>query len=170
MKNINKLQTESILGEKTQINEFDFSKILSDKHIDFLKKYDGAISFPNGAKFKIPGNKKPQICDNQGRVSVDLLYGLGTDSYSLSYINNNKPDELQDVIIIGEALNGDFICIMNTNGHIYYWYHEAVTVDESFFFLSTNFCDFLASLEPNNELDPDIEKRLKGIVKCNLRF
>lgn len=45
MKNTNKLQIESILGEKTKIDEFDFSKILSNKHIDFLKKHNGAIFF-----------------------------------------------------------------------------------------------------------------------------
>ncbi|VFS51564.1 SMI1/KNR4 family protein [Budvicia aquatica] len=170
MKNSSKLYLESFSGEKTEIEEIDFSNVLSSEHKKLLREHDGAITFTNGARFKIKRNKRPQVSDSDGWVSVDFLFGLGTDTNSLSFNNMNKPEELEDVTIIGGVQSGDFICIKNDNGSVYYWYHESFNEDESLFYLSKDFSEFFNNLEPDEKLDPEVEKRVKGIVKCDLGF
>lgn len=153
-------------------NTHSLDRYLSKEQIETLNNYNGLISFTNGAKTRLPpSTAKKSICDKNGYISIDFLYGLGNDEYGIAYNtkkHNSTSYELDDFLIIGESPGGDKICLSKKNGGIYFWDHESENIDDALHFIAPDFSCFINNLE--DDIKTEGNNKRKKTAWVNLKF
>jgi len=109
------LGAHSIPSDHICNNTNNFDRYLSKEQLEAISNYDGLISFTNGAQIKPTlSTTQKSICDKNGYISIDFLYGLGDDEYGITYNTRKQTQashELDEFLIIGESSGGDKICL-----------------------------------------------------------
>ena len=126
----------------------DFSIALPKEYISFLQTYNGGIVEKND-------RNKVFVRDLSSTISVDVLYGLKTES-SASDIRTWM-DKFQDELVNGAIIIGDdlmhglivMICDGEDSG-IYYWddsyQFEESSDEENTYWIADNFQSFIQQL------------------------
>jgi len=133
---------------------------LPNKYKEILEDFNGsAISFEKGAKY-IP-DISPPIIDSDGYLALDFFYGIIDNNLNILYQNECYLEQLPtNLITIGEVLSGDQICFNKLDKSIVYWWHEAPLSDKKTFRIANSFSDFIAKLEPDDNIEEDLEKKI----------
>jgi hypothetical protein len=165
---LNELGAESMSFEKKRLhNSLPDDIKISESLNKLLDKFNTAIVFSNGAKFKTP--KKMPIGDNDGFVFLDVIYGLAPDSNNIYYKNEMYANQIRsDLYTFGESGGGDQFCINKNTEEVYYWYHEAKDDASSLFLIAPSFATFFEHLMPDN--DKTNSKDDDGIVSAEFNF
>lgn len=130
-----------------------------------LTKIGGAVVFDKGARFKpiaMSGRETPN-----GHRSLNLLYGLTNDEHGL--VNNCGIEQDQfpsHLLAIGETPGGDQICLDRYSPKVLLWKHD-FPEGEAITEIAPDFTDFIARLEPDEELQEPEKKSLAdlGIIE-----
>jgi hypothetical protein len=165
---LNELGAESMSFEKKRLhNSLPDDIKISESLNKLLDKFNTAIVFSNGAKFKTP--KKMPIGDKDGFVFLDVIYGLAPDSNNIYYKNEMYANQIRsDLYTFGESGGGDQFCINKNTEEVYYWYHEAKDDASSLFLIAPSFATFFEHLMPDN--DKTNSKDDDGIVSAEFNF
>ncbi|WP_064120059.1 SMI1/KNR4 family protein [Pseudomonas fluorescens] len=165
---LNELGAESMSFEKKRLhNSLPDDIKISESLNKLLDKFNTAIVFSNGAKFKTP--KKMPIGDNDGFVFLDVIYGLAPDSNNIYYKNEMYANQIRsNLYTFGESGGGDQFCINKNTEEVYYWYHEAKDDASSLFLIAPSFATFFEQLMPDN--DQTNSKDDDGIVSAEFNF
>ncbi|RLU05035.1 SMI1/KNR4 family protein [Pseudomonas prosekii] len=165
---LNELGAESMSFEKKRLhNSLPDDIKISESLNKLLDKFNTAIVFSNGAKFKTP--KKMPIGDKDGFVFLDVIYGLAPDSNNIYYKNEMYANQIRsDLYTFGESGGGDQFCINKNTEEVYYWYHEAKDDASSLFLIAPSFAHFFEHLIPDN--DETNSKDDDGIVSAEFNF
>lgn len=139
---------------------FNLKKILTDNYLKLLNNYKKAILFNKGAKFKAPENIP---CISTGYVTVILLYGVSDDSNGLNYRIDFYSSILPSGFYpLGDCPGGNQICVKESTGEIYFWWHESISDDKCFYFLSDSVDTFINGLIPdeNDDNSDDVTQKI----------
>ncbi|UUT19628.1 MULTISPECIES: SMI1/KNR4 family protein [Pseudomonas] len=166
---LNELGAESMSFERNQSrNGLQDGSEISEDLKELLKKFQTAIVFSNGAKFKTP--TKIPAADNNGFVYLDIIYGLTPDANNIYYKNEIHSKQIDgELYTFGESGGGDQFCISKKTGKVYYWLHEAKDDASSLFLISPSFTEFLEHLAPDNDEDNSKDDD-DGIVSVEFNF
>jgi len=142
------LETASVSNQDIEVFENKHTIELPSSLKELLHKFQGAIVFDKGAKFKSECSSGRE--DDDGYLSLEMLYGghLKGDN-SLEEVNARLSDELgSDLVVVGDSTGGDQICINRKNGTVIFWMHDTPPLNAEVL-ISKSFDDFIESLEPD---------------------
>lgn len=137
--------------EEESSEEYSVNQIVSELNIQFSDEYvalldyfNGSIVFNNGAIYR-PNIKSP-VDSVDGFQSLDILYGL-RGNFNLIKKNRVYREQIPiGLVVIGESIGGNQICISCDDGKIYFWYHEAEMENTTLFEIAASIDDFLLGL------------------------
>jgi SMI1-KNR4 cell-wall len=140
-----------LIGQKTSLATMDNRQVepllrLAPSYRDLLIAVGGGIVFDKGARY-VPETVTP-FTKADGYNSLELLYGLGNEQYSLTHKILEYNEQLpQFVIPIGEAPGGNLLCV-NQSGSVLLWDHES-PLDGKLWHVATSLESFIERLEPD---------------------